>query len=247
MSHSESAASPPGPVRRIGVVVPAKNEAGLILGCLEALDAAAAAVAVPVAVTIVLDDCTDATPDLVAGAASTLAVDLHIREIRASSVGIARRLGMADIVARFGVAGTWLATTDADSIVPPDWLNRQLRYARAGANVVAGTVGVGDWSERPACIALMAEGAYRGSDRRHVHGANLGVRAESYLGVGGFKAVDRDEDVALVSALAGAGEPIVWADDLAVTTSARRVSRAPGGFAAYLDALETLPVPSVSA
>ena len=247
MSPSESAARIPGPVHRIGVVVPAKNEAGLIMGCLDALATAAAEVEVPVALAVVLDDCTDATPALVAGAAAGLALDLHVTEIRASSVGAARRSGMGDTLARLGVVGTWLATTDADSVVPRDWLTRQLRYARAGANVVAGTVGVEDWSERPARVRRIAEGAYRDPDRRHVHGANLGVRAESYVGVGGFTAVDRDEDVALMAALARAGEPIVWADDLAVTTSSRRVSRAPAGFATYLDHLEALGLPAVPA
>lgn len=247
MSHSEPAVRRAGEVQRVGVVVPAKNEAALIADCLDALATAATAVAVPVALAVVLDDCTDATPDRVAGAAARLGLDLHMRQIRASSVGTARRLGMADIVARLGGAGTWLASTDADSIVPPDWLTRQLSYARAGANVVAGTVGVEDWAERPAGIRRIAEGAYRHPGRRHVHGANLGLRAESYLAVGGFTDVDRDEDVALVSALAGAGEPIVWADDLAVTTSSRRIARAPGGFAAYLDRLEVLGSPAVSA
>jgi glycosyltransferase involved in cell wall biosynthesis len=247
VSQSETAARRQGAVQRIGVVVPAKNEAGLIMDCLDALAIAAAAVPVPVALAVVLDDCTDATPDLVTGAASTLGLDLHVAEIRASSVGAARRLGMADTVARLGVAGTWLATTDADSVVPPDWLTRQLRYALAGAYVVVGTIGVEDWSERPVGVRRIAEGAYRSPDRRHVHGANLGVRAESYLSVGGFTAVDRDEDVALVAALARAGEPIVWADDLAVTTSSRRRSRAPAGFATYLDRLEVPGRPAVSA
>jgi glycosyltransferase involved in cell wall biosynthesis len=230
----------PGDVRRVGVVVPAKNEAGLILDCLGAVAVAAAGVGLPVALAVVLDDCTDATSELVAGAADRLDLDLSVGEIRASSVGTARRLGMAHLVERLGVEGTWLATTDADSVVPADWLARQLRYARAGATVVAGTVRVADWSERPARVHRIAEGAYRRPDQRHVHGANLGVRARSYLGVGGFTTVDRHEDVALVTALAAAGEPIVWADDLAVITSSRRVSRAPAGFAAYLNRIELL-------
>ncbi|MDQ6839983.1 MAG: glycosyltransferase [Actinomycetota bacterium] len=248
MPQPESAGATccPAPVQRIGVVVPAKNEADLILGCLEALALACTSVDVAVTVSVVLDDCTDATPDLVAGAAATLGLDLHHREIRSSSVGTARLLGMTDAVARLGVDGTWLATTDADSVVPPDWLNLQVRYAEAGANVVAGTVAVEDWSERPAALRRRAEAHYRRRHGRHVHGANLGLRAESYLAVGGFAAVDCDEDVALVAALARAGEPIVWPDDLTVTTSSRRVSRAPSGFAAYLDRLEATEWPHLA-
>ncbi|MDQ2726638.1 MAG: glycosyltransferase family 2 protein [Actinomycetota bacterium] len=234
-------------MRRVGVVVPAKNEARLVVDCIEALAAAAASVAVPVALALVFDDCTDATPDLAAGAAARLGLDLRMTEIRASSVGAARRRGMAETVAALGVAGTWLATTDADSVVPPHWLTRQLRHAQAGASVVAGTVGVEDWSERTAAVRRMAEGAYRGLERRHVHGANLGLRAESYMEVGGFIPVERDEDIALMAALARAGNHIVWADDLAVTTSSRRVARVPAGFATYLDGLEGPGVAAVSA
>jgi hypothetical protein len=29
-------------------------------------------------------------------------------------------------------AAVWLVTTDADTLVPPDWLRRQLDYAGAG-------------------------------------------------------------------------------------------------------------------
>ncbi|MDQ6782355.1 MAG: glycosyltransferase family 2 protein [Actinomycetota bacterium] len=225
-------------VQRIGIVVPAKNEANLIVDCLTALAVAALRVAMPVTASIVVDDCTDTTPELVAGASIALELDLHLLEIRAGSVGEARRVGMAEMVARLGVTGTWLATTDADSMVPPHWLARQLAHARGGATVVAGTVEVADWSSRSAGVRRSAEEAYEGTNRRHVHGANLGLHAESYLGVGGFQALERNEDVALVAALARAGELIAWAEDLAVTTSSRRLARAPGGFAAYLDALD---------
>ena len=59
----------------------------------------------------------------------------------------------------------------------------------------------------------------------------------AYQSAGGFCDVVRDEDVGLVAAFARAGEKIVWATDLPVTTSSRRVGRAPAGFAAYLDRL----------
>ena len=40
------------------------------------------------------------------------------------------------------LAGAWLAYADADSRVPEDWLVRQLRHAREGADVLVGTVTV---------------------------------------------------------------------------------------------------------
>lgn len=227
-------------IERIGVVVPAKNEQQCILGCLEALAVAGATVDLPVSSWVVLDDCSDATAEVVAGAGATLVLPVTSLPIRASSVGAARRAGMLAAIDALGEAGTWLATTDADTIVPAHWFARQLRHAGAGAAAVVGTVSVDDWSERTVPVRARAEADYRGSDRRHVHGANLSFRAESYLQVGGFSVVERNEDVALVAALSQSGDAVVWAADVTVSTSARRVSRAPGGFAAYLDELEEL-------
>jgi SAM-dependent methyltransferase len=48
---------------------------------------------------------------------------------------------------RSGPAAIWLATTDADTVVPPGWLRRQLSYAGRGWDVVLGTVEVADWAE----------------------------------------------------------------------------------------------------
>jgi hypothetical protein len=70
-------------------------------------------------------------------------------------------------------ASIWLATTDADSLMPPDWLARQLRYAADGWEAVAGTVAVTDWTgHAPGTAAEYARqyGVYRGS-HPHVHGA----------------------------------------------------------------------------
>jgi hypothetical protein len=54
----------------------------------------------------------------------------------------------------------------------------------------------------------------------------MGVRATSYLRVGGFAALDHDEDVDLVTRLAASGAQIVW-----VVTSSRLAARAPRGVA----------------
>lgn len=224
--------------RRIGVVVPARNEAVLMSACLEALAVAAEEVDVPVAICVVADHCTDSTVGLAHGSGVEFGLDLRVLEIRARSVGIARRAGMADLLARLGRRGTWLATTDADSTVPVDWLSGQVRYARSGFGAVAGTVEVTDWSRRGHTVQALAELAYGGPDRLHVHGANLSFRADSYERAGGFAAVDGDEDVALVAALIELGETVMWAHDLPVVTSSRRVARAPLGFATYLNNLE---------
>jgi hypothetical protein len=46
--------------------------------------------------------------------------------------------------------------------------------------------------------------------------------------------------VDLIGRLEAAGSAMVWAADLPVTTSARRIGRAPGGFADYLAELAEL-------
>jgi glycosyltransferase involved in cell wall biosynthesis len=211
------------------VVVPAHNEQALLPSCLESISVAAAAVPVPVDVTVVLDDCTDATAACVQPPCTAIAV--HGR-----SVGQARKAG-------FESSGwdesTWFATTDADSVVPPNWLAAQLHVAVEGADVFAGTVVGDDWGRWPPDVAERFSAAYQARDgHRHVHGANLGMWAAVYFGVGGFALVERDEDVDLVTRLRMAGVPIAWSAQAPVVTSTRPRGRLTGGFADHLRDLE---------
>jgi glycosyltransferase involved in cell wall biosynthesis len=222
----------------IGVVVPAHNEQELLPACVSALLAAAAAVGITVEVLVVLDACTDDSA-LAAFPAATLSVD-------ARSVGQARRDGFARLLQGRpdGVSDnqTWLATTDADTIVPVDWLVRMLAHAAAGWTVIAGTVRVTDWTGHSELVRSHWLADHEDRDHhQHVHGANLGFRGDAYRLVGGMPSVALSEDVALVSALEAAGERIFRAGDLPVVTSARREGRAVGGFATYLCELADLP------
>ena len=61
------------------------------------------------------------------------------------------------------------------------------------------------------------------------------ARADAYVGVGGFPSLDRDEDVALVAALAH--RRVVRTGAIPVVTSARLRSRTGGGFADHLASL----------
>lgn len=134
-----------------GVVVPAHDEEELLPGCLAALrEAAAVAEAVRsglrVRIVVTADACSDGTAALARQAGATVVT------VSARNVGTARAVGLRKVLrqetgprhepgqslagprqALAGPgAGLWLATTDADSLVPPDWLSRQLRYADAG-------------------------------------------------------------------------------------------------------------------
>jgi glycosyltransferase involved in cell wall biosynthesis len=215
-------------ITQVGIVLPVHNEEDLLPG--------------------VLDQCTDRTAEIVSehttGYAAGERRSVRVLTSSARSVGAARGAGMAALLDHLGSDGLWLTTTDADSKVPADWLVRQLAHHAAGADVVLGTVEVADWSDHPAAVPLRHARQYRSRyGHHHVHGANLALSAHAYLAVGGFAAVSADEDVLLVRALQTGGWRMAWVPDMAVTTSARRIGRAPAGFARHLR--ELAPEPAV--
>jgi Glycosyl transferase family 2 len=233
-------------VEAAAVVVPAHNEEEEIPACLAALRAAAESVWIPVRLLVVADACTDET------AAVAAAHGAEVIGIGARNVGAARAVGMAGLLRRTAdtdPAAVWLATTDADTVVPPGWLRRQLGYAAQGWDVVLGTVTVADWDEHPphtpAAFAAMYESGE--GPHPHVHGANLGIRASAYLAAGGFKPLRTAEDHALMAAATEAGCQVLQASDLIVQTSARRQARAPRGFSHALRTLAREPDPGGSA
>lgn len=220
-------------VTTVGVVVPARDEEDLLPYALAALDLAAhraRATGVAVDVLVVADACSDDTTQV------ALEAGVRVLDVAAGSVGVARAAGLRDVLLRaVGVPRDrlWLATTDADSRVPPHWLTRQLDLAARGADLVLGTVRVEDWSGHAPHVEARWRAAYDPRDgHRHVHGANVGARADAYLEVGGFAALDRDEDVALVSALAH--RRVVRTGAIPVVTSSRHRPRASGGFGDHL-------------
>jgi hypothetical protein len=69
----------------------------------------------------------------------------------------------------------------------------------------------------------------------HVHGANLGIRGDAYLGLGGWPALATGEDAELARRAARTGHlRISRTASIPVVTSTRSHSRAPHGFASYL-------------
>jgi GT2 family glycosyltransferase len=223
-------------IEAVGVVVPAHNEETLLPACLTALRQAARLVSVPVHMLVVADSCTDRT------VAVARACGAPIIGIRARNVGAARAAGMTELLrltAGPDPAAIWLATTDADTVVPRDWLQRQVAHADRGWDVVLGTVTVADWSEHPAHAPAAFAARYESGDRPHphVHGANIGIRASAYRAAGGFRPLRTAEDHALLAAVAEAGCSVLRAGDVTVETSGRRHARAPHGFSHLLRTL----------
>ena len=220
---------------RIAVVVPAHDERELLPACLAALRRSAGRIApIPVEIIVVADACTDDTAE------TARAAGAHVEVIGARNVGRARRAGMAHAL-RDGTEGLWLATTDADSRVGPGWFAWHRRHAAAGAEVLAGTVTVGDWSPWPATVRAEYDVLYRAgitaTGHSHVHGANLGCAASTYQRIGGFAGRRHDEDRDLIARAEAAGARVVHDTGSPVVTSGRRTARAPAGFAALLTSL----------
>jgi glycosyltransferase involved in cell wall biosynthesis len=218
------------------VVIPAHNESKNLPECLKAMVTAAACLRVPVLVVVVLDACDDQSRYL----AGEFGADVHFVEVDVRNVGAARGMGFeyakgACSEQLADESRIWYATTDADSRVDADWLVRQ---TESGADMVLGVVRIANWRRVSASVAQLYLKAYRakrrGREHGHVHGANMGFRADAYWRVGGFAALATGEDVDLVRRFELEGCRIYRDDRLSVVTSARQVGRAPRGFANHL-------------
>jgi len=232
-----------GAVSALGICVPVRNEEQRLDNALAALHRAAhhpALRGTPVCVAVVLDGCNDGSDAIAAGFARAFSGRSHHavvveRPTGRGNVGAARRAGVAAILGHLGTDDTWLASTDADSVVPPRWLVHQL-----GADVEAwaGTVALTPGDRGSAGRAEHFELRYDDQRRRPVHGANLGVSAAAYLAAGGFPAWRHSEDRGLWRRLGATGARRLHDAGCPVMTSGRREARAPSGFATWLGGLE---------
>ena len=214
----------------IGIVVPAHNEEDFIEPCVRSLIHASKDPQLggeAVTIVVVLDSCSDATETIVRG------LGVRCTTVQARNVGVARAQG-AELALEAGAR--WLAFTDADSVVAPDWLYAHISQ---GSDAVCGTVAVDDWGEYGELMRTHYANSYFDVDgHQHIHGANLGICAAAYRAVGGFSPLESSEDVALVNALRHLGASISWTAAPRVITSSRRTYRAPLGFGATLEHID---------
>ncbi|MHB8394195.1 MAG: glycosyltransferase family 2 protein [Candidatus Dormibacteria bacterium] len=232
-AHSRAGGGPV--ISLVGVIVPAHNEEALLGVCLDSIDRAVSRFDLPTLIVVVLDSCTDNTAAVVAARPRVRAVNVAVH-----NVGRARARGFQAILRLTkGVdpGSLWFATTDADGTVPEQWLAFQVDQANRGVEVVLGTVRVNDWGERPPQLARRFAAQYGGGDEHaHVHGANLGISAAAYLAAGGWPPLATAEDHALARLVDQ--RRVLRTAAIPVTTSSRSDSRAPRGFAGYLDSLD---------
>lgn len=225
-------------IRLVVVVVPVRDEAERIAACLDSLAAAIDRVAdgQRVRTVVVLDRCTDATEDIVAAYP-------WVEPVLSSAgrVGAARAIGVRHALGRERVApeSIWVATTDADSRVPADWLSHQLALAANGADLFRGLVEPDSEECGPAAYEAWSAGYVQADGHAHVHGANLGVRGDAYALCGGFDQLAAfDEDVTLTRTAQRKRLRVVASAQARVATSGRLRGRVDGaGFAEHLRGL----------
>jgi len=227
----------------IGVAIPARNEESLLPRCLDSvrqakaeLQSLACHALTTVDIVVVADSSTDQTAQI---AAKILQASGKAVCIGAGVVGTARATAARLLLERHpgNLSRHWIANTDADCVVPPDWLFNQLALAELGIEAIAGVVSVDDFSDFGPEMPAKFKATYLiepGGGHPHVHGANLGVRADVYLESGGWSPLETAEDHDLWRRLAMKGVRRLATSAVTVQTSGRRKGRAPHGFAGAL-------------
>ncbi len=197
------------------------------------------------ALEVVAHRCRDHTAAAARRAVGDLAQARVHRDDTSTTVGQVRdaaaRRGLARLRSR--VEQTWVLSTDADTRVAPTWVVDILATARREQTVaVVGLADLDHWPGTPAAradydalLAAKMRHDVSGLHRHdHVYGANLGVRADAYLDVGGFPDVPVGEDQHLVDRLTARGHRLSRTTAVRVVTSGRLRGRAPGGLADHL-------------
>ncbi len=240
---------PPSPELRVSVVVPARNEEALVGACLEALAAQEGVPHEEYEVLLVLDACTDATEARAreAGAAHP-SLRLYFLDGPGKGAGHARRAGMEAACARLRslpVPGGLIASTDADTVVMPDWLAAQLRCAAGGARAIGGRIELAGEEHLPDGVSTwrldqgrqrhrgLLESPANGRIPEHwqFSGASLALTADLYEEIGGLEPRAALEDEYLERVLHQRGINIERPLAVRVRTSARLEGRAERGLA----------------
>ena len=204
---------------KVSVVVPAYNEELLLSRCLDAL--LAQDYPDPIELIVVDNASTDGTARVACRPGITV---VHEPE-RDYCCALIRGFGSAH--------GDLIALTDADTVVPRDWVSRLVReyeghpeIVAVGGNVVFDRPNVKGWF-----LAKLLVPAFNWLDRHdpkgpHLWGANLSVRREAFEAVGGWNpAFSLQVDSDLSERLREVGRVVVLAT-LKVRTSSRRWNRA---------------------
>lgn len=230
----------------VTVVIPAHNEADTLRACLTSIRdslrfAAEGKLLASAQVVVVAHRCSD---ESIAEARSVIGPDLpgvvlvfddeaDVGRVRDAGV----RVGLA-LLGSYVPEHSWILSTDADTVVPSNWVAACLGEAAAAlAHCVVGLAHLDAWRGSPqaeASYAALIDEKIRAGTHDHVYGANLAVRADAYVAVGGFPLEGHGEDRRLVDALQRSGYRVLRSLEVEVTTSGRTVGRARDGLADLL-------------
>lgn len=237
------------------VVIPARNEEARIGACLAAL---AGQGGLPFRVILAVNNTTDRTAAAACEAAGRLDLALTVLELclpPGAGVGTARRIGCSHALCSLPQL-RYLLTTDADCIVGPFWLERNIAHL-GEVDAVCGKVDpiateAGILSGMDPQLAEL-EGRYRAlvqdfyarhapgcADLAGTHGeaagASLAFTRAAYLAVGGFAPLRTGEDRHIARRMRERGLALRHADDVTVEASCRLTGRASGGMSDALKA-----------
>jgi GT2 family glycosyltransferase len=225
-------------ITAVAIVLPARDEAPSIPGCLHAILRSLRQLPASVERTVVLiaDRCTDDTAVRARSSAEVVVSHAPL------TIGELRDLGCRTALSRLAghrASEVLLLNTDADSEVDQHWAARHLARARQGGHATTGPAHlIGPPPGGPGAAARyrrLIETADR--EAGNVYGANLAVRADAYTAVGGFGRIATGEDHSLWRRLENAGYRLGQEPGALVRTSARLDGRAPGGLSALLRTL----------
>jgi glycosyltransferase involved in cell wall biosynthesis len=224
----------------IVVLIPARNEEDLLPRCLISVLRACSVLPATTSYDIIVsvDSSTDKTRAI---AKHMLKGHGTVVDTDAGCVGQARIQAAETALLRYTgpIENCWIANTDADCVVPEDWLLDQIALAEYGFHAIAGVVDVDSYFEHDSGMEYLFRASYvihADGTHPHVHGANLGIRADAYLRAGGWAGLATAEDHDLWRRLLEVGTRRTSVAYLSVITSGRRVGRAPHGFADALAA-----------
>jgi glycosyltransferase involved in cell wall biosynthesis len=229
----------------VAVLIPARNEELLIQRCLNSVLNACTLLpsSVTTDVVVVSDSSTDLTIEI---AKYMLADSGIVIATEAAIVGHARALAARVALERYQgpLDRCWFANTDADCCVPNTWLVDQLAIAEEGIEAIAGVVSVDSFEEHIIGSDIRFRDSYiihADGSHPHVHGANMGVRADAYVRSGGWQGLETAEDHDLWRRLVRTASRQHSTSRVSVITSGRRMGRAPRGFAEALSAHDEVP------
>jgi len=195
----------------ISVVIPAYNEEKYIKRTLDSLQNQQ----LKANEIIVVDN---GSTDKTVGICESMGVKI-VKEPK-KGIGLARKAGFSKAI------GDIIATTDADTILPPDWLYKIKNAFEKNSDVVAvGGPYIFDIQKHKIALKIVSL-IWIWGDRvinrgNNVPGVNMAVRKKAYLEVGGYKKDKYFEDLDLSLRLRKKGK-VLFLRNILVVTSYRR-------------------------